>query len=109
MNLVELVQLLKATGLPVAYSHFKATEISPAPSPPFITYLEFDSSNFHADNKTYKQIRNINIELYTNKKDLESEKKIEDLLDANDIPYETSSAYIKEQDLFQKTYEIGVI
>lgn len=109
MTLTELVQILKATGYPVAYSHFKATESNPAPNPPFITYLEFDSSNFHADNKTYKQVRNINVELYTDKKDLEAEKKIEDLLDANDISYESSTTYIESQDLFQKIYEFGVI
>ncbi|WP_078434232.1 hypothetical protein [Metabacillus halosaccharovorans] len=109
MTLTELAQLLKATGFSVAYSHFKVTENNPAPDPPFITYLEFDSDNFHADNKTYKQVKNVNVELYTVKKDLAAEKKIEDIFDANDIPYESDETYIKDQDLFQKIYQIGVI
>jgi len=105
VTLTDLVKILKATGYPVAYSHF----IGEPPSIPFITYLEFDSSNFHADNKTYKQIKNINIELYTEYKDLEAEKNLEDLLDQNEIPYETSETFIETEDLFQKIYEIGVI
>ncbi|MEN2765681.1 hypothetical protein [Ornithinibacillus xuwenensis] len=110
MTLIELNQLLKATGLPVAYSHFRNTESLSPPSPPFITYLELDSNNFYADNKTYKQVRNVNIELYTNKKDLEAESKIENLLDSNDIPYETTpTEWIESEKLFQKIYEIGVI
>ena len=105
MTLNELVSVLRETGYPVAYSHFD----DDPPSIPFITYLEFDSDNFHADNKTYQQVKNINIELYTNKKDLEAEQTLENLLDANDIPYETSETYIESERLFQKIYEIGVI
>lgn len=104
MTLPELVQILKATGYPVAYSHFSST-----PSIPFITYVEIDSSNFHADNKSYKKIRNINVELYTNKKDLQAEETLEALLDANDLPYQTSEAYIESEQLFQRIYQLGVI
>ena len=109
MTLSELKQILDATGFPVAYYEHKVTDTHPAPDPPFITYLELDSSNFFADNKTYKQIRNVNIELYTDKKDLAAEKILEDLLDANDIPYETEEAFIQSQNLFQRIYQIGVI
>ena len=105
MTLTELVQILKATGYPVAYSHFNGTP----PSIPFITYLEFESSNFHADNKTYQRIRNINIELYTDKKDLQAEATLEALLDENDLPYQTTETYIESEQLFQKVYEIGVV
>lgn len=105
MTMPELVQILKATGYPVAYSHFAGKP----PSIPFITYLEFDSDNFHADNKTFKKVRNINIELYTNKKDLQAEATLEDLLDANDLPYETTETYIESEQLFQRIYQLGVV
>jgi hypothetical protein len=96
--------MLKATGYPVAYSHFSST-----PSIPFITYLESTSDNFHADNRTFKQVKIIDIELYTNKKDLTVESAIEKLLDANDLPYETLETYIESEQLHQKIYTIGVI
>jgi len=105
MTLSELVQILKATGFPVAYSHFNGSP----PSIPFITYLETDSTNFHADNRTYKQIKGIQVELYTNKKDLTAEATVEALLDQHDLPYETIETYIDQEQLFQKTYFLGVI
>jgi hypothetical protein len=109
MTLVELKQILDTTGYPVAYSHFIATENNPMPSPPYITYLVSHSSNMFADNKVHKKISNIQIELYTNKKDLQAESKLEDALDENEIPYETSEIWIESEKLFQKIYEIGVI
>lgn len=105
MTLIKLKTILDATGYPVAYSHFAGEP----PSIPFITYLELDSDNFHADNKTYRQVKNINIELYTDKKDLAAESALEDLLDANDLAYETTETYIESEKLFQKVYQLGVI
>lgn len=105
MTVAELKSLLDATGFPVAYSHFQGDP----PSIPFITYLELNSSNFHADNRTYRKIMNFNIELYTDKKDPQAEQALESLLDTHDIPYETSETYIESERLFQKIYEIGVV
>jgi hypothetical protein len=109
MTLAELKQLLDTTGYPVAYSHFNNTAENPPPSPPFITYLEAFSSNQFADNKVYKKVKNIQVELYTNYKDLTAESTLENVLDANEIPYETTEAFIESEQLFQKIYEIGVI
>lgn len=108
MALAELNTILKATGYPVAYSHFTVTDTNPAPNPPFITYLVAYSSNMFADNKVYKKIDNVQVELYTNKKDLEVEKRLEDLLDSNEITYESTETWIESEKLFQKIYEIGV-
>lgn len=104
MTLIELVNLFKATGYPVAFSHFNGT-----PSVPFITYTTPDTDNFLADNMAYVKIINVDIELYTNKKDLEAEQRIEALLDAAEIPWDAYQTYIDSEKLFQKVYEIGVI
>lgn len=104
MTLPELVTILKATGYPVAYSHFPSR-----PTVPFITYLESTSDNFQADNRTYKQVKIIDIELYTNKKDLVAESTLETLLDTHDLPYQVLGTYIESEQLFQKIYTIGVI
>ena len=108
MTLVEFKKVLDATGYPVAYSHFTATETSPSPKPPYITYLVSYSSNFIADNKVYKKIDNVQVELYTNKKDLVSENKLETQLDNSDIPYQSIETYIESEKLFQKIYEIKI-
>jgi hypothetical protein len=104
MNLAELNQLLRQTGYPVAYSHFNS-----AKEAPFITYLVAFSSNQFADNKVHKKIQNVQVELYTNYKDLTAESTLETILDANEIPYETTETFIESEQLFQKIYEIGVI
>lgn len=105
MTLIELVQLLRATGYPVAFSHFN----DGPPSIPFITYLTPEDSAFHADNKNYVKVTNADIELYTDKKDLEAEQKLESLLSERDIPWVAYQTYIESERLHQKTYEIGVI
>lgn len=109
MILSELVQILKATGYPVVYSHFTVTENNPMPVPPYIAYIFTYSSNMYADNKVYQKANNIQIELYTTKKDVEAEKRLEELLDANEITYETSEIFIKSEELYQKIYEMRLI
>lgn len=101
MTLQELYNLLKATGYPVAYSHFNEPKQTP-----FITYLVNNNPNFIADNKVYHKIKDVDIELYTTKKDEASERVLEDLLDQNDIPYEPYEVYIESEKLFQKIYEV---
>ena len=101
MDEAALFNLLKSTGLPVAYHHF----VSP-PAPPYIVYLFSYSSNFGADNRVYSQQPNYQVELYTTEKDPVSEKLIEDLFDEHDIYWEKSETYIESEGLYQVLYEI---
>lgn len=105
----ELNGILQSTGFPVAYSHFVESENNPLPQPPFITYIVAYSSNFAADDRVYQQIRNVQIELYTDTKDFEAERKIEAALDSGGIVYQSTEAFIESEQLFQKIYEVSVI
>jgi hypothetical protein len=104
MTLKKLVEILQATGYPVAYSHF-----DDFPSIPFICYHEVFSSNVHADNWTYYPVKNFEVELYTDKKDLEAESALETVLNANELPYETDEYYIESERIYQKIYYIAVL
>ena len=104
MKLTELDDILKATGFPVAYSHFSKPQ-----KLPFITYVVAYSSNFNADDQVYQEIENIQIELYTLKKDLEAEARVKAVLDANNLVYETSETYIPSEKLYQKVYEVRLL
>ena len=104
MKLEELNSILNQLGIPVAYSHFKEAQEAP-----YICYVVDDDNNMGADIIEYKKIDNINIELYTDKKDLELEGKLEKILDDNNIFYENIEYYFDSEELFKKTYEIGVI
>ena len=101
MDEVTLFNLLKSTGLPVAYHHFTSP-----PTPPYIVYLFSYSSNFGADNKVYDAEKNFQVELYTTNKDPTSEALIEGLFDANDIYWDKTETYIESEGLYQVLYEI---
>lgn len=109
MSLTELVLVLKATGYPVAYSHFVVTSLNPMPKPPFINYIEAYTSNQFADNKVHHKMKNMQIELYTKLKDLTAEQKLEDELDRNEIPYDVTETYIESEKLYQRIYETRLI
>jgi len=106
MNLIELREILEATGMPVAYLHFVETEEQPLPQPPFIVYLVAYSSNFLADNQVHHEIDVVQIELYTDKKDLDAENKLANILNANELPFATTETFISEENLYQKIYEV---
>ncbi|MBJ8070542.1 hypothetical protein [Bacillus cereus] len=109
MTLGELTKILEATGYPVAYSHFTATSTNPVPAPPYICFLVEGSANLMADNKVYHKINDLNIELYTTRKDLVAEAKLEQVLDDHEIPYESYGTFIESEKLYQKFYETRLI
>ncbi|MED1478229.1 hypothetical protein P4U57_29170 [Bacillus pseudomycoides] len=105
MTLAELKKILDLTGLPVTYSHWTATPNNPVPAPPYICFLVNGSSNMMADNKVYQKINDVSIELYTLRKDLVTESKLEKVLDDLEIPYESFEVFIESEKLYQKIYE----
>lgn len=105
-----LYNLLKETELPVTYSHWPTKEESGKSPPPlpFITYLFNDSNNFAADNKAHQKINTYQVELYTDKKDIALEQKLEAIFDENDIFYDKLEAYIDEEKMREVLYLITI-
>ncbi|MCS4487535.1 hypothetical protein [Streptococcus sciuri] len=103
MPIQELYHALKETKLPVAYHHF---EEGHSPPPPFMVYLVTDSDNRGADNWAYYKQVNLQIELYTSKKDLETETKVEAVLDAHLMYFDKVETYIASEKLYQINYHI---
>ena len=98
----KILEVLKALGIPVAYDHFAEGE---SPEPPFICYLFPGSNNFSADGKVYYKINQVNIELYTDRKDLAVEQKLEDALDAASIFYNKTEVWIDSEKLYEVLYQ----
>lgn len=110
MKLAELYTLLKQTGYPVAYHHFVSDPKNPPPPPPFIVYWVPNSSSYGADtSKALIRNNTVHVELYTVKKDLDAEAKIENVLDGAGIQYEKTETWIDSQKLFQVVYEFDLI
>ena len=100
----ELYQALKSIGYPVAYGSF------PSPvTPPFIIYQFAYSNDMMADNVNYVAIDDFQVELYTDKKDLAAEKKVQDKLKELGLPYRKFETFLDTENLYQILYEIQLL
>ena len=97
----ELISILTEIGIPFAYDHFAEGE---SPKPPFICYLLPASDNFSADGKVYYKISGVNVELYTDVKDLSVEGKVEAVLDRYGIFYDKTEVWIESEKLYEVLY-----
>lgn len=102
MTIENLAEMLREMDIPFAYDHFAEGE---SPEPPFICYLIPGSDNFAADGRAYYKINEVNIELYTDTKDLSAEQKVEDVLDRCGIFYAKSETWIDSEKLYEVLYQ----
>ncbi len=106
MNYEDIVNMLEETNLPFAYDHFAEGE---ALEPPFICFLFPGTSNVFADNVVWQKINDLNIELYTNKKEPSLEAGLEDVLTAHEFPYEKSEVWIESENMYEVLYQTQMI
>ena len=97
----KLLSIIQAMDIPYAYDHFAEGE---AVDPPFLCYLLPRSDNFSADGKAYFKVNVVNIELYTDLKDLSVEQKVEAVLDEHGIFYDRSEVWIENEKLYEVLY-----
>ena len=102
MTIKEAYEGLKGLGYPVAYRAFREGEV---PDPPYIVYYEQGTDNFSADGIPYMIITDLDIELYTRKKDPEAEQKIAEWLTKNGMYWEKQEYYIESAELTQVIFE----
>lgn len=105
MELKEIIEMLGGLGLPLAYHHFAEGE---SPEPPFLIYLIPGSHNFSADGTVYFKVKQLDVELYTDKKDIVLEEKLEDVLDRQGLFYNKTESYIETEKLYEVLYELEV-
>lgn len=99
----ELFKILKSSGLPVAYHHFRK-----ATPPPLIVFKRIDNDNVVADNKIHVAFKNYRVELYTAEKSIELEEKIENIFTENEIVYEVDESYLENEDIYEIIYYIQI-
>lgn len=73
---------------------------------PYITYITPYSRNFKADGKVYSSSQHIQVELYTQVKDIEAEVKVEQALEA--FYFSKTETGIEEENCYEVIYELEV-
>lgn len=106
MTYDNVIEMLEEAGLPLAYDHFSEGE---SPDPPFLIFLFPGTDNVFADDTVYQKIDELNIELYTDKKDPETENKIEDILLSYELPYEKSEVWVESEKMYEVLYQTQMI
>lgn len=101
-----IVAIIEEMGFPCSYSHFAEGKV---PEPPYICYCSPNSDNFSADGMVLTKINRINLELYTIKKDITMEQKVEETLDFHGIFYNRTETWIDSEKLYEVLYQFHMI
>lgn len=71
---------------------------------PFVLWRESGSDNFPADNRVYKRIADIQLDLYTAYKDFTMEAAVEKVLDDHDIFWDKVEALVGDEATVMVSY-----
>ena len=97
-----IFETLQSTGLPCAYSHFKASQ-----TPPYIVYIGSGQDDLNADNTHYWRRNTYQVEYYFTEKNEQNETAIEDALLASGYVYEKSEdVFVEDEGVFVIYYNI---
>lgn len=103
MTLDQIRQRLVATGLPVAYGDFPEEE---TPECPRLVYIETNSQNFYADGEVYFHKGDVDVYLFTEIKDPETESLVEENL--RGVTWEKDEEKINSQRVYIVTYSFQI-
>ena len=106
MTKEELFKGLSAVA-PTAFCTWLTAEET-VPELPYIIYFPGETDHIGADNIAYAVTGTAyTIELYSERKDEEKEKKIESFFDSNQLFYDKSEAYISGEKMYMCRYSIN--
>jgi len=106
MTYKEIKAMIESIGLPYNYYQWPGNT---APELPFLIFYYPGRNDFMADGINYQHITKLNIELYTDDKDFDSEAKIEEVLEENSIAYEKEEQYIYSERMYEVLYTMEVV
>ena len=98
----KIMDMLTEMEIPFAYDHFAEGE---SPDPPFMVFLYPKADNFSADGIPYYKINQLDIEIYTDLKNIEMETKVEAVIESYGIFYEKNETWIDSEKLYEVLYQ----
>ena len=99
-NRINNFYLDSENGIKIPYSHF---DFDREVEPPHLMSTEINSDNFIADNKIYFEKCNARLELTTDSRDRELEKRVEEEI-LFDIIWEREVTYIQSEKVWNISY-----
>lgn len=102
----EVYHMVLSAGFPAAYHHFEEGQ---EPEKPYLVYLYPGTNNFSADGAVYQGVNQLDLELYTDRKDLQAEKKLEAVLKEHGFFYEKTETYLESEKMYEVLYEMEVL
>ncbi|MBQ8011905.1 MAG: hypothetical protein IJ265_10150 [Oscillospiraceae bacterium] len=105
MTYEEINDMMAEMGLPYAYHHFAEGE---SPQPPFLLFLSPGEETFSADNVAYYSFKQLDIELYTDKKNPVLEEEIEAVLTQHEIYFTKTESWIASEKMYEVLYEMTI-
>lgn len=103
MDEAKMRELLNSSGIPFAYHIWKNP-----PALPWGVYRFSNTSEMYADGVLYFAVKQYQIELYTDRKQPQTEQKLEDVLTHANIAFSKSETYIESEQMYQILYECEV-
>lgn len=100
----KITSILDELGIEYAYYQFNEDMSG---KERFIAYLETSRETFNADDKTYAYERRFAIELYTKCIEPDTEQKLIDLLESNEIAWSCdSSTWLEDEKVYMTVFNI---
>ena len=108
MTYEQVASMIASMGLPSAYDHFDKDDENRPSGPPFICFLYPENNDPAFDDHNYIHVEQLQIELYTDNKDFDHETAIENVLNANDLPFDKDCAWLEDERMYMTTYTTEV-
>lgn len=104
MKLSEFAEILEQAGLPVTYHAYQEGNV---PDLPYLVYFESNPIVSAADNTVNHQIKSVVVELAFEKKDEDSEERLEELWTNHELFFEAQEeTFIETERLYVKPYTV---
>lgn len=101
MTPAEIKLMVESVGIPTAYYQFAGKTKQ---QPPFICYFLGNGQDFIADNSNYVRADALYVELYTDSKDFELEKRVETVLNSHELVFEKQEVFLDSEHMHETIY-----
>lgn len=107
MTYEEIYEALNSLeDIPVTYYAYQENDV---PALPFMVYYFPNDNDDPADDTNYGRIMQLNVELYTEHKDFQTEARVESLLSSMGLVFTRAEQYITSEEMYEVLYESEVV